>query len=57
MREEDRDVSFAEFDDSERLYTSPGEGNPEGLANPLELVGRGGLEPPTLGLKVRCSTN
>ena len=26
MREDDRDVSFAEFGDSERLYTSPGEG-------------------------------
>ncbi len=59
MREEEQDLSFAEFGVSERLYTSPRESDEIAeLPKSLEsLVGRRGLEPRTLGLKARCSTN
>ncbi len=59
MQEEERDLSFAEFGDPRRPYTAPAdEADSADDANYLEsLVGRGGLEPPTLGLKARCSTN
>ena len=50
MREEEHDVSFAEFGVSERLYTSPAlEGEDEETANcPNSMARREGLEPPTL---------
>ena len=53
MREEEPDLSFAEFGGSERLYPAPGgEAEDAELRNPATLlVGRQGLEPWTLGLK------
>ena len=59
LREDDQDLSFAEFGDSGRLYPSPTKSaDLSDEANPAEsLVGRQGLEPWTLGLKARCSTN
>jgi hypothetical protein len=59
MREEETDLSFAEFGGPERPYTAPADlGNEWESRNPLEvLVGRRGIEPRTIGLKARCSTN
>ena len=59
MREEETDLSFAEFGDPGRPYTAPAETNErDEFANPTDLlVGRQGLEPWTLGLKARCSAN
>ncbi len=50
MREEESDLSFAEFGDSKRLYTAPAlDGDRDNIANSLEeLARREGLEPPTL---------
>jgi hypothetical protein len=55
LREEEADLSFAEFDargDSERLYASPKEnGVSDNIANPAkELVELRGIEPLTLRL-------
>lgn len=59
IREEEPGLSFADFGGSERLYTSPSVTADFGqVANPPErLVGPRGLEPRTVGLKARCSTN
>ena len=59
MREDEQDLGFAEFGDSKRLHPSPTERETsDGTPDPAEfLVGRQGLEPWTLGLKVRCSAN
>ena len=59
MREEEPDLSFAEFGGPGRPYTAPAIADvAEEVANPSEpLVGRQGLEPWTLGLKARCSAN
>ena len=50
MREEETDLSFAEFGGSERLYPAPGrEGNYAETRNPpISMARREGLEPPTL---------
>jgi integrase len=50
MREEETDLSFAEFDLSKRLYTSPTvESDDDEIANPLiQMARREGFEPPTL---------
>ncbi len=59
IQDEESDLSFANFGDSKRLYPAPAE-----LAETAKrhntaksLVGRQGLEPWTIGLKARCSTN
>ena len=59
MREEEADLSFAEFGGTRRPYTAPDDGNARAETRNLLnlLVGRAGLEPPTLGLKARCSAN
>ena len=58
MREEDTDLSFAEFGGSERLYPAPDDEATDAEDVSLwNLVGREGLEPSTLGLKARCSTS
>ena len=58
LREDDQDLSFAEFGDSRRLYPSPTKSADLGdEANSADfLVGREGLEPSTLGLKARSKT-
>ena len=55
LREEETDLTFAEFGDPRRPYTAPeSEDANEKTRNPPEsLVGRVGLEPTTLGLKER----
>ena len=59
MRDEESDLSFAEFDGSKRLYPAPGDGRPTQNKNALGLTSRGryqnveretGLEPATLSL-------
>ena len=57
MREEELDLSFADFGGSKRLYPAPNEnGADDELANPAEsLVGRQGLEPWTNASKARCA--
>ena len=52
MREEETDLSFAEFGDPGRPYTAPNEnGADDESANPAKLmVELGGIEPPTLRL-------
>jgi len=59
LREEETDLSFAEFGGPGRPYTAPEteEATDEASNPPESLVGRQGLEPWTLGLKARCSTN
>ena len=59
MREEQTDLSFLEFGGTRRPYTAPDDRNTRAeTRNTLNsFVGRGGLEPPTLGLKARCSAN
>ncbi len=56
MREEDNDLSFADFGGAKRLYPAPaGEPEWDGSPNSADsLVGRVGLEPTTNGLKARC---
>ncbi len=66
LREEEEDLSFLDFGDTRRhpggtkRAMAPGTRTPR-RATPREdsrsLVGRQGLEPWTLGLKARCSTN
>jgi hypothetical protein len=55
MRDDESDLSFAEFGGSERLYPAPADGVEAGASRntPASLVGRQGLEPWTLGLKER----
>ena len=55
MREEESDLSFADFGGSKRLYPAPAESNADTESpNPAKpLVGRQGLEPWTIGLKER----
>ena len=55
LREEETDLSFAEFGGPGRPYAAPqSEGASEEARNPPEsLVGRQGLEPWTLGLRER----
>ena len=59
MKRDEPDLSFVEFGVAKPRHPSlafPPENDES--SNPLKsLVGRGGLEPPTLGLKVRCSPN
>jgi len=57
MREEEPDLSFAEFGGPGRLYPAPpDEAEDADLRNfPEPLVGREGLEPSTLGLKTFLS--
>ncbi len=52
MRDDEVDLSFAEFGSPERPYTAPNEnGADDELANPANvLVELGGIEPPTLRL-------
>ncbi len=59
MREEEQDLSFAEFGGPRRPYTAPpfAEASTDAAKSLETLVGRRGLEPRTLGLKARCSTN
>ncbi len=55
MREEEQDLSFAEFGGPGRPYTAPrfGEASADAAKSVESLVGRRGLEPRTLGLKER----
>jgi hypothetical protein len=55
MREEETDLSFAEFGGSERLYTAPTpECDPDETPKVAErLARREGLEPPTLRFEER----
>ncbi len=55
LREEESDLSFAEFGDPKRPYTAPAlEGDRDNIANSLEeLARREGLEPPTLRFEDR----
>ena len=59
IQDEESDLPFANFGDSKRLYPAPAEfaesAKRRSPAN--SLVGRQGLEPWTIGLKARCSTN
>ena len=50
MKEEERDLSFAEFGGSKRLYPAPGEGGhaPKSAKSLNLLARREGFEPPTL---------
>jgi integrase len=59
IQDEESDLSFANFGDSKRLYPAPTElAESVKSRNPLKsMVGRQGLEPWTIGLKARCSTN
>jgi hypothetical protein len=59
MKNEESDLSFANFGDSKRLYPAPTESTASAeQRNSLKsMVGRQGLEPWTIGLKARCSTN
>ena len=59
IQDEESDLSFANFGDSKRLYPAPAElAESAKRHNPAKsLVGRQGLEPWTIGLKARCSTN
>ncbi len=59
IRESEPDLSFVDFDVTRRRYPSPTSDASSGDdTNPARsLVGRQGLEPWTLGLKARCSTN
>ncbi len=59
IQDEESDLSFANFGDSKRLYPAPPElAESAKQRNPAKsLVGRQGLEPWTIGLKARCSTN
>ena len=55
MREEEPDLSFAEFGGQQRPYTAPRQQATleESRKFPISLVGRVGLEPTTNGLKER----
>jgi integrase len=59
IQDEESDLSFANFGDSKRFYPAPAElAESAERCNPLKsMVGRQGLEPWTIGLKARCSTN
>ena len=59
MREEERDLSFADFGNLQRPYTAPTKnGAGENLANPAEdLVELRGFEPLTFALRTQRSTN
>ena len=50
MREEETDLSFADFGGSKRLYPAPSEiGDDQESPNPLiQMARREGFEPPTL---------
>jgi hypothetical protein len=54
MREEEDDLSFADFSGSERLYPAPGQKSVSRESpNSLEsMARREGLEPPTLRFEV-----
>ena len=55
LKSEERDLSFAEFGPKRPLLKSK---QMNESRNPLKsMVGRQGLEPWTIGLKARCSTN
>ncbi len=59
IQDAEPDLSFADCGGSERLSTSPSVTSEFEQApnHPERLVGPRGLEPRTVGLKARCSTN
>ena len=59
MREEETDLSFAEFGGSERLYPAPTESGELGDTRKFaeSMARREGLEPPTLRFEERTSPN
>ena len=59
IQNEESDVSLANIGDSKRFNPALAElTEPAERRNPLKsMVGRQGLEPWTIGLKARCSTN